>query len=342
MLMNIKILDVTLRDGGYRNNFNFSPEFAHKVVHDLSSAEIPYIEIGYCNGSFIRKKEHGLTSSVDRAYIESLRAAVKGKSKLCVMVHPRNVNESDFEMLAEQGVGMIRVCLRQDQLSEGIDTVRLAKKYHFETAANVTRITEIPLSSVTDASQRAEDAGADVIYFADSNGSMIPSDVQRLVSKLSTRLKVPIGFHAHNNLSLALSNTIAAVDAGAQYIDTSICGMGKGAGNLHLSMIIAYLDRLDMDHQYDLVKILDLSDYAANNIDYNSLPTPLIDIMLGAYNLPIDVKNKIEAEVKNYTDISCFQVIHSLHKENCAQNPALYSLGQEISQVRSAPNQGAW
>nr|WP_311138684.1 hypothetical protein [Pseudomonas amygdali] len=82
---------------------------------------------------------------------------------------------------------------------------------------------------------------------------------------------VPLGFHAHNNLSLALANASAAIEAGAEYIDTSICGMG--AGNLHLSMLVAYLERIGVSHGFDLVKVIELSAVTANSIPHNNMPS---------------------------------------------------------------------
>ncbi|KVD32274.1 nucleoid-structuring protein H-NS [Burkholderia ubonensis] len=311
----IIITDVTLRDGGYRNNFNFTTEFAVETTRRLAHAGIPYVEIGYRKGSFVRKNEHGLTSAVDESYIDALVDAADGKTNLCVMVHPRNIDNSDLEMLADRGVAMVRVCLRRDQLDEGLGTIVSAKRHGLKVSANVTHVTTMPLNAITEMSVRAEDAGADLVVYADSNGNMIPSDTERLISKLASRVAVPLGFHAHNNLSLALSNALAAVDAGAEYIDASLCGMGKGAGNLHLSMIVAYLDRLDQPTRYDLVKVLELSSYAAQHVTESSLPAPLVDIMLGAYNISFDAKQKIAATLADNSDAEWFRTLRRVRDE---------------------------
>ncbi|WP_199154430.1 hypothetical protein [Chromobacterium sp. ASV23] len=314
-MKNIHLVDVTLRDGGYRNNFNFTPEFAAHAAQNLAEAGIPFIEIGYCKGTFAKRQEHGLTSSVTSEYINALQQAVQGRSKLCVMVHPQNIEESDLVMLAEHGVAKIRVCIRPDQLENSMKTLATAKRLGFMVSSNITHVTKTPFADISAMALRSEDAGADLIVFADSNGNMIPTDVQRLIGKIGSRTRLPLGFHAHNNLTLALSNAIAAVDAGAEYIDASICGMGKGAGNLHLGMIVAYLDRLNMQSGYDLVKILELSSHASENVELSSLPLPLIDIMLGAYNISFDAKQKIAASLPNPTESAWFQKLRSLREE---------------------------
>lgn len=315
-MSDIILTDVTLRDGGYRNNFNFTTGFAVETTRRLAQAGIPYVEIGYRNGSFVRKSDHGLTSAVDENYIDALVEAADGKTNLCVMVHPRNIDEGDLEMLAARGIAMVRVCLRRDQLADGVNTLSLAKRHGLSVSANVTHITTMALSEITEMSVRAEDAGADVIVFADSNGNMIPSDTQRLISKLVSRIAVPLGFHAHNNLSLALSNALAALDAGAEYIDASLCGMGKGAGNLHLGMIVGYLDRLGQLERYDLVKVLEASSYATQHVSESSIPAPLVDIMLGAYNISFDAKQKLLATIGDDSDLEWFRTLRHVREQS--------------------------
>lgn len=181
-----KVVDVTLRDGGYRNNFNFTDEQALVITSSLAEAGINVCEVGYCRGSFAPKVEHGLTSNINADFIERVRQAGAGRIELAVMVHPKNVGNEDFAMLKEQGISMIRVCLRREQLTEGLATLSLARDYGFSVSANVTHVTAQTLSAVIDTSVRAEGAGADIICFADSNGHMLPSDVDRLISRLST------------------------------------------------------------------------------------------------------------------------------------------------------------
>lgn len=312
----VKVVDVTLRDGGYRNNFNFTDEQALVITSSLAEAGINVCEVGYCRGSFAPKVEHGLTSNINAEFIERVRRAGGGRIELAVMVHPKNVGNEDFAMLKEQGVSMIRVCLRREQLTEGLATLSLARDYGFSVSANVTHVTAQTLSAVIDTSVRAEGAGADIICFADSNGHMLPSDVDRLISRLSNRLAVPLGFHAHNNLSMALANAAAAIESGAEYIDTSICGMGKGAGNLHLSMLVAYLERIGTNHGFDLVKVLELSNLTAASIPFNNIPSPLLDIIMGAYNFPFDSTKRMRETVERFQLTSEYRALEIMHQQD--------------------------
>lgn len=335
-MADIKILDVTLRDGGYRNNFNFTEDQARAITSGLADAGVNLCEIGYCKGSFAPKGEHGLTSDVGARFIENIAQAADGRIELAVMVHPKNITADDFAMLKEQGVSMIRVCLRRDQLDEGLATLSLARDHGFSVSANVTHVTSQTPGAVLDTAARAEGAGADIICCADSNGHMLPADVHRLFSRLASRLLVPLGFHAHNNLSLALANASAAIEAGAEYIDTSICGMGKGAGNLHLSMLVAYLERIGVSHGFDLVKVIELSAVTANSIPHNNMPSPLMDIILGTYNFPYDVSQRVADTLERFQLTSEYRAIEVMHQQDkvarLAPRAALSNIFSDLSQ----------
>lgn len=333
----IKIIDVTLRDGGYRNNFNFTVDYAQSAISQMIEAGIPYCEIGYRNGPFAPKLEHGLTSAVDGRYLEALQAAAQGRIALCVMVHPHNVDASDFQLLREHGVSMIRVCLRRDRLEDGLATIRLAKAHGFQVSANITHVTTLGPGDISDMSLRAENAGADVLVFADSNGNMIPADVDRLITRISSRVLIPLGFHAHNNLSLALSNAIAAMDAGAEYIDASVCGMGKGAGNLHLGVFVAYLHRAGIRNGYDLASTLHLSQHTADTVPTSSLPLSLTDLMMGTYNMPFDVQQRLEEVIRLHNPTSTFHALQILHElDNSKPQKSLPSLARVQSPALSS------
>jgi len=112
---------------------------------------------------------------------------------------------------------------------------------------------------LTEEALKMESYGADAVYVTDSAGAMLPKDVSEKISSLKRNLKVPIGHHAHNNLGLAVANSLMAIDAGATYIDGSLSGLGAGAGNTPTEMLIAVLNRMGYEHGGDLYKAIDAS-----------------------------------------------------------------------------------
>ncbi|MBM9400790.1 hypothetical protein JUN65_04215 [Gluconacetobacter azotocaptans] len=287
-MSSVQILDVTLRDGGYRNNFQFDVKTAVEIVGRLAASGVKLIEIGYYNGSFVRKREHGLTANVDKDYIDAVKEAASDAASICVMVHPHNVTNEDLSFIASSGVHAIRVCLRDDNLRAGLTTIRAAKSLGLLVSANVIRISEVRASRIIRMAVASSEAGADIVCLADSNGAMLPHGVGRLVQQIASACDASVGFHAHNHLSLALANSIAAQENGAEYIDCAICGMGKGAGNLNVAMLVAYWERTGQTHTYELEGLLRSSHQVASMVPTCNQPHPLLDIQMGAYNLSID------------------------------------------------------
>lgn len=314
ILNHIKLLDVTLRDGGYRNNFHFNPDVSKEIVHKLTKANIDYIEIGYRNSSQL-SSDHGVTAYSDNEFIQHLKSA-HPHCNLCIMIHPKNVNHEDFKEMKELGVKMIRVCVPINNLNQCIESVNYIKQLGFVTTANIIRASYIPREELEKAIETLNnDCLADVIYIADSNGNMIPSQVTEIISIIKDRTNKAIGFHAHNNLSLALSNTLSAINAGAEYIDASICGMGKGAGNLSLEILLSYFARTSIPFKYDLTEILRLADLVSKQINDSHLPLYHKDIMMGAMNLSMDF-DKFTTEISSKAEICIYDLLYELGKNN--------------------------
>lgn len=121
-----------------------------------------------------------------------------------------------------------------------------------------THMTDV--NRLTEEALKFESYGADVVYVTDSGGAMLPKDVFEKVSSLKKTLKIPIGHHAHNNLGLAVSNSLTAIEAGATYIDGCLSGLGAGAGNTSTENLIAVLNKMGYEHGGDLYKAMDVSE----------------------------------------------------------------------------------
>jgi 4-hydroxy-2-oxovalerate aldolase len=108
--------------------------------------------------------------------------------------------------------------------------------------------------------QLMESYGAEVVYLYDGGGYLLPGDVRERVSAMCRALKISVGFHAHNNLGLAVGNTVAALEAGALYIDASVKGFGAGAGNCPTEVIVSICNRMGIETGVDMDKIMDIGD----------------------------------------------------------------------------------
>lgn len=239
------LVDVTLRDGGYVNGHSWGLQQARQVVLACTAAGIPLTEVGY-----LRPARHDVdgdtapAASCPPGYLEDLCAtagADHGPTGLVVMAHARDVTPDDLAGLARYGVRLVRMPVRPDavaSLAPHVDAVHAAG---MAFSVNLIRISELTESEILRSAKAAQNISADVFYLADSNGSMFPDAVAHLADLVRGAVTGNLGFHAHDGISLGFANALSAMDKGFRYIDASLCGMGKGGGNLPLELIASYL-----------------------------------------------------------------------------------------------------
>ncbi|MEU4746019.1 hypothetical protein AB0G02_36935 [Actinosynnema sp. NPDC023658] len=231
------LLDVTLRDGGYFNDHSWTTYEAESIVRAVGAAGIPYAEIGYLRGTHHPQRP---TASCPPAYLDAL-ATVTGRPDLAVMVRPGEVPVERLAELPDRGVAMVRVLVMGGSVEAAEPYVAAARAAGLDVAMNLTRVSERDPEGIAVAVKACANAGAQIIYLADSNGSLDPDSVSERVGAAVSASPVPVGFHAHDNLGLAFINATTALAAGATALDASIAGIGKGGGNLRLEVIVAHL-----------------------------------------------------------------------------------------------------
>jgi 4-hydroxy 2-oxovalerate aldolase len=235
-------------------------------------------------------------------YIETLKAEMAGAG-VCVMAHPKNINAGEIAHMQRIGVRMLRLCMDNERPELTCDYIRRAKDAGLIVTLNLTRISQQPLRQLLSAAELARDAGTDVLYLADSNGALTPPRVENLVCMVREVGGINVGFHAHDNLGLAMSNSIAAMDGGATFFDASLRGMGKGAGNLKLELWLAYLDRTRGIRQYDHPLLLEQVEVLEQAIHQSHPIQPLEDLVLGMFDLTVEDKERITANASNIGEV---------------------------------------
>lgn len=275
----IQVLDVSLRDGGHRTNFHFADQELQQVLTALDKAGIEYIEIGYRNGSAQPVMNMGRAGLCQKDYLLFCNALIK-HAKMAVMVFPKNVDQDDLLELKNCGVGLIRICVLKGKLDEAFTTLQMAKDLGFEVAVNLTNMTHYQEFELDEVIEKLIPYQPDVIYFADSNGSVMPDKIVSMYQKYTNKYAIPFGFHAHDNLGLAQANALAAIGAGVKYIDSSLAGMGKGTGNLKTEFFIAYLLAAKMKH-YNLEALLLASNYVRDALGIGQEPIQMDEFTRG-------------------------------------------------------------
>ncbi len=268
----VLISDPTLRDGNHAVRHQLSRDQIVAYARAADAAGIPIVEVGHGNGLGASSMQVGEATVDDRTMLEAARSALK-RSKLGVHVIPGfATRERDIRPAIAIGVDVFRVgchCTEADTTERHIAFVREQGR----EAVGVLMMSHMaPADVLLDEARKMVSYGAQAIVLMDSAGAYLPDDVTAKVSHLAAALAVPVGFHAHNNLGMAVANSVAAVRAGARIVDGTARGFGAGAGNAQLEVVVAVLAQMQIDTGIDLYKCLDAADLA-ERVLVKALPT---------------------------------------------------------------------
>jgi len=236
------ILDCTLRDGGYYTNWDFKSETIDAYIQAMNLLPINYLELGYRNKP--TKEYMGKFGYCPVSVLKHIRQTCT--KKLVVMLNEKSTKPEDLNTLLKPIVGlvdMVRIAIDPNNFDRAVVLAKAVKAMDFEVGLNCMYMskwqTEYPgflskLSILNDM--------ADLFCMVDSFGGVTPEDVTNIVNEVRSNTTCPIGFHGHNNLQLGLINTLTAMKLGVDYVDATILGMGRGAGNLNMELLLTYLN----------------------------------------------------------------------------------------------------
>jgi 4-hydroxy 2-oxovalerate aldolase len=253
----IKVLDCTIRDGGLMNKHDFDLRFVREVYKAISQAGVDYMEIGYKNSRrLFSTKEFGKWKFCDDEDIKKVIEGIQSKTKISVMVDVDRVDVDDVLPKKDSPVDMIRVATYVKDVDKAIYLVNHFADKGYETTVNIMAISRALDNELTECLQQLEkECKAQIIYIVDSFGSLYQETTEFLIKKAKSILKTKeVGMHAHNNQQLAFGNTIEAIIHDANYVDGSIFGLGRAAGNCPTELILGFLK----NPKYDIRPILDV------------------------------------------------------------------------------------
>jgi 4-hydroxy 2-oxovalerate aldolase len=253
---NCKIVDCTIRDGGLVNNWDFSVEFVQNLYAGLNEAGVEYMEIGYKNSP---KLLGGADSAGPWRFLNDdfLKKVIpnKGNTKLSALVDIGRVDENDILPRSESLLDLIRVACYSKDVDKAIELVNKFHSRGYETTINIMALSNVMEKDLLENLEQIKDCPVDVVYVVDSFGSLDPSDVQYLVEKFKRHLpEKKLGVHAHNNMQLAFANTLTANQLGVEFLDASVYGMGRAAGNCPTELLVTHLK----NPKYSLRPVIDI------------------------------------------------------------------------------------
>jgi 4-hydroxy 2-oxovalerate aldolase len=253
----IKVLDCTIRDGGLMNNHAFDEHFVRAVYKAVSEAGIDYMEIGYKNSRrLFSGDKYGAWKFCSDDDIRKVTDGIPSKTKLSVMVDVDRVDMDDIKPKKDSPVTMIRTACYVKDVDKAIAMANQFADKGYETAVNLMAISKVLEVDLNECLQQLEkECKCNVVYLVDSNGALYQETVEYLVKKAKSIIKTKeVGIHAHNNQQLAFGNTIEAIIHNANFLDSTIFGMGRAAGNCPTELLLGFLK----NPKYDIRPILDV------------------------------------------------------------------------------------
>ncbi|NNV08040.1 4-hydroxy-2-oxovalerate aldolase [Geobacillus sp. C56-T2] len=255
----ITITEVALRDGSHAIAHQYTTEQVAMIAKALDEANVPYIEVSHGDGLGGSSLQYGLSRTDEFALIETA-VAVCRQAKIAVLLLPGIGTVKELKQAARLGAKMVRVATHVTEADISAQHIAAAKELGMETAGFLMMSHMAPVEVLVHQARLMESYGADVVYVVDSAGALLPHEVKERVRALRESLGIEVGFHAHNNLSLAMANTLAAIEEGATRVDGSVRCLGAGAGNTQTEVLVAVLDRMGIPTGIDLYKMMDLAE----------------------------------------------------------------------------------
>ena len=242
----IKVVDVTIRDGGLMNDHQFTDDVVSGVYDACVEAGIDYMEIGYINSrEQFPSDEFGPWKHCRE---EDLRRIVGDNNTSLKLAAMADAEKSDYQTdilpAAESVLDMIRVATYIHQMPLALDMVKDASDKGYETTLNLMAVSTVPESEVRSALEMLVHSDVGAVYVVDSFGSLYSEQIRSLCDMFFEYCKdtpIEVGIHAHNNRQLAFANTIEAVILGANCADASFAGLGRGAGNCQMELLLGFL-----------------------------------------------------------------------------------------------------
>lgn len=258
--MNVpRLTDTTLRDGDHAVGHRFTPEIVRTVVRQLDEAGVPVIEVSHgagLNGSTIQQ---GFSLHLEMDLIKTAVETAK-RARIASLFVPGIGTSKELREAADIGISVIRIAVHCTEANVTEQYFRLAKELGLEAVGFLMMSHTQPARVLAEEARKMEAYGADCVYVVDSAGALVQTGVRERISALKEALSIEVGFHAHNNLGLAVGNTMTALETGADQIDGTLRGLGAGAGNAPTEILVAVLNKMKLETGIYLSVLMDAAE----------------------------------------------------------------------------------
>ncbi|HKM41421.1 MAG TPA: 4-hydroxy-2-oxovalerate aldolase [Methanocorpusculum sp.] len=250
----MKILDTTIRDGSYAVDFNFTSSDVRTISSKLEEMGIELIEIGHGMGLHASSPKNGVCAQTDEEYLQ-VASETLSRSKFGMFCIPGIARLEDLQLASDYGASFVRVGINADQVPLTEPYIREAEDLGLTVMTNYMKSYVLTPEIFAENVLLSEKYGADCVYVVDSAGSMFPDEIKKYYDAVREVSEIQLGFHGHNNLGLAVSNSAYCAHLGFDFIDCSLQGLGRSSGNASTEMVMAILEKKGYQSDIDLVEL---------------------------------------------------------------------------------------
>ncbi len=255
-----RITDSSLRDGSHPMRHQFTTQQVKAVAQALDEAGVPVIEVTHGDGLSGSSLQYGFSSTSEMELITAARN-VCTQARIAALLIPGIGTVKELKEAFERGVQVVRIATQCTEADISEEHFGIAKELGMETVGFLMMAHMRPPADLVQQAQLMESYGADCVYIVDSAGAMLPHDAYARVKALKDALTIQVGFHAHNNLGVAVGNSLAALEAGADQLDGCLRGLGAGAGNAPTELLAVVLEKMGINPGLDVYKLMDAAEY---------------------------------------------------------------------------------
>lgn len=280
MTKKIIINDVTLRDGMHAISHQYSQEQISQLTKLIDESGVDIIEATHGDGLGGSSIQFGLSKETEDDIIRTTVANAKN-AKVAVLLVPGIGTIDHLKNARNLGAEVVRVATHCTEADVSEQHIKAALDLGMDTVGFLMMSHRTSPENLLEEAKKMESYGAGTIYVVDSAGALSMDDVKRRISLFRDNLSTDIGFHAHNNLSLGVANSIVAIQEGVDRVDASLAGMGAGAGNAALEQLVAVMNKMEIPHNVDLFKVMDAAENVMKPMMVRPVQIDRLSLMLG-------------------------------------------------------------
>lgn len=276
----IHVVDTTMRDGSHAVAHSYTEEQVAAIAQALDQVGVPFIELSHGDGISGSSYNYGSSLVSEYKLLEAASRVIR-RARLTVLLLPGIGTVKDLRMAQSMGAKAVRVATHCTEADVSEQHIKAAKDMGMFVAGFLMMVHMIEPEALVEQALKMQSYGADYINLADSAGYLLPAGVKDRITAMTKALDIPVGFHAHNNLGMAIANSLVAIESGAAYIDVTCRGLGAGAGNCQSEVLMGILDREGYDTGIDFYGLMDAAEEIVEPLMHRPQVIRSAPLMLG-------------------------------------------------------------